>query len=90
MATFNISSITNLSDKSDVTAIVVRCVTRDLPVQPVQLKSTGNHLSGLYLSDPDFGRPGKIDILLGVDVYARALMQGQRRGQPGTPVALET
>ncbi len=87
MATFKISSVTNPSDKSEVNAIVVPRVTRDLPVQPVQLNSSWNHLAGLYLSDPDFGRPSKIDILLGVDVYASAMLQG---GQPGTPVALET
>ncbi len=75
MATFK---ITNPSDKSEVNAIVVPRVTRDLPVQPVQLNSSWN---GLYLSDPDFG------ILLGVDVYASAMLQGRRSGQPGTPVA---
>ncbi len=87
MATFNISSAINPSERSDITAIVVPRVTRDLPVQ---LNSAWNHLSGLYLSDPDFGRPGKIDIVLGVDVYASARLQGRRSGLPGTPVALET
>ena len=42
------------------------------------------------LSDPDFGRPGRIDILLGVDVFVEVLMHGRRTGPPGTPIAFET
>ena len=90
VAAFEISSLTNPADKLNVSAIVVPHVTRDLPVQPVHFKSNWSHLSGLYLSDPEFGQPGKIDVLLGVDVYANVMLQGRRSGQPGTPVALET
>lgn len=42
------------------------------------------------LADPGFGRPGAIDILLGVDVFLQVLLQGRRFGPPGSPVALET
>ena len=73
VAAFEISSLTNPADKLNVSAIVVPHVTRDLPVQPVHFKSNWSHLSGLYLSDPEFGQPGKIDVLLGVDVYANVM-----------------
>ena len=78
------------ADKLDVSAIVVPHVTQHLPVQPVHLKSSWSHLSGLRLADPDFSWPGKIDILLGVDLYASVILQGRRSGPPGTPIALET
>ncbi len=48
------------------------------------------HLSGLKLADPGFGKPGKIDILLGADVFADVLLHGRRTGSPGTPTAFET
>ena len=34
--------------------------------------------------------PGRIDLLLGVDVFVDVLLHGRRTGPPGTPVALET
>ena len=44
----------------------------------------------MNLADPDFGRPRRIDILLGVDVYANIVLQGRRTGPPDAPVAFET
>ena len=49
-----------------------------------------SHLNGLTLADQDFGCPGRIDILLGVDVYVESLLHGRRSGPPGSPVAFET
>jgi hypothetical protein len=49
-----------------------------------------NHLNGLQLADPDFGCPGSIDVLLGVDVFVGTVLQGRRAGPPGSPAALET
>ncbi|XP_064382855.1 uncharacterized protein LOC135331570 [Halichondria panicea] len=73
-----------------MSAIVVPRVTCDLPTQPVHLNAKWSHLNNLHLADPDFGQPNKIDILLGVDVYADVLLQGRRNGPPGTPTAFET
>ena len=89
-ATFTISPLSDSQEKLHVSAIVVPRVTCDLPVQPVYLDSNWNHLSGLQLADPGFGQPNKIDILLGIDVYASVVLQGRRNGPPGTPVAFET
>ena len=49
-----------------------------------------NHLKGLQLADPDFGRPGRLDLLLGVDVFVDVLLTGRRIGDLGTLTALET
>ena len=76
--------------KFDVTAIVVPHVTCDLPVHPIAFCSTWTHLDNLSLADPDFGCPGRIDVLLGVEVFTVALLHGRRVGPPGTPVAFET
>ena len=65
-------------------------VTCDLPLQPVHNSSKWNHISDLSLADPDFGTPGRIDLLLGADIYADILLHGWQCGPPGTPTALET
>ena len=71
-------------------AVVVPRVTCDLPLQPIPFKTEWSHLTDLTLADPDFGRPGRIDILLGVDVFAEVVRQGRRAGRPGSPSAFET
>ncbi len=50
---------------------------------PYNLNSKWKHLSGLNLSDPAFGCPGRIDILLGVDICANSILQGRRKGPVG-------
>ena len=42
------------------------------------------------LADPNFGCPGRIDLLLGVDIYTDVLLHGRQCGPPGSPVAFET
>ena len=50
---------------------------------------TWNDIDNLSLADPDFGRPGKID-LLGVDVFTEALLHDRRVGVPGSPITFKT
>ena len=90
-------SITNFSvssrppgKKISVTAIIVQRVTCDLPLHPVPFNADWKHLTDLQLADPTFRQPGRIDILLGVDVFTQVLLQGRRIGSPGSPVAFET
>ena len=90
ISSFQISPTFSPSEKTLVTAIVVPRVTCDMPIQPVSLNSKWKHLSGLNLSDPEFGCPGRIDILLGVDICANSILQGRRKGPLGSPVAFET
>ena len=92
VSTFYISPTDSPNERMPVTAIVVPRVTCDLPVQPTPFDSKWEHLSDLNLSDPDFGQPGRIDILLGVDIYTEVLLQGRRKGPTGSisPVAFET
>ena len=48
------------------------------------------HLSDIQLADPTFGHPGRIDILLGVDILVQVLLHDQQVGPPGSPVAFKT
>ena len=75
----------------NVTAIVVPQVTCDLPTHPIKYDpSKWTHLSDISLADPDFDTPGRIDILLGVEVFVEALLHGRRIGPVGSPMAFET
>ncbi len=79
VATFKISPVLSPQEKMHISAIVVPRVTCDLPIQPVHYDPQWNYLSGLRLADPEFGQPGKIDLLLGIDAYTDVLLQGRTK-----------
>ena len=85
-----VSPLQDSSKEINVSAVIVPRVTCDLPSQHIPFKVEWNHLSDLTLADPDFGQPGKIDILLGVEVFSEVVRQGRRSGKPGSPSAFET
>ena len=70
--------------------VVLPKLTRDIPTSQVLYQHTWNHIDDLNLADPTFGEPGRIDALLGVEVYINMLHDGCRLRPPGTPMALET
>ena len=73
-----------------VEAVVLPKVTTKLPLLPVAFNARWKHLAGIELADPEYGVPGNIDVLLGIDVFSRAVRQGRRVGPPGSPVAINT
>ena len=89
IVSFSVSAAQSSGKKIDVTAIVVSRVTCDLPTHPVPFDVNWKHLTDLQLADPAFGHPGRIDILLGVDIFTQVLLHGRRIGPPGSPVAFE-
>ena len=90
IACFSISPVRSPQKKFDVTAIIVPRVTCDLPFAPIPLKKEWSHLQDIDLADPGFGCPGKIDMLLGIDIFVEAILHGRRGGPTGTPMAFET
>ena len=90
LANFNISPTHDAMRKLIMTAVVVPKVTCDLPLHPVQRDIKWKHLSGIRLADPHFCHPGRIDLLLGVEIFTKVLRQDRRTGPPGSPIAIET
>ena len=74
----------------DVTALVVPRVVRDLPTCPIHHDARWTHISDLRLADPEYGVPGRVEVLLGVDIFTDILLDGRRKGPPGSPTAMET
>lgn len=90
MTTFSIAPIHRPNRHINLSAIVIPRVTCDLPVSPVHHDPSWSHLNDIKLADPQFGEPGKIDLLLGVDIFTSVIRQGQRFGTTRSPVAIET
>ena len=65
-------------------------MTCDLPTHPVPFNSKWNHLIDLTLADPEFGTPGRIDVLLGIDIFVEELCHGRWKDPSGSPIVLET
>ena len=87
---FTISSVRSRNKRIEVMAVIVPRATCDLLLYPVPFAATWNHLSDIPHTDPDFGRPGRTDILLGVDVFVETLLHGRRIGPPASPITFET
>ena len=90
VATFSVCSLHSLGRRFTTTAVIVPRVTCDLPLHPIRSNESWSHLSDLQLADPNFGQPGKIDLLLGVEIFAEVVLQGRRIGSSGSPIAFET
>ncbi|CAB0027825.1 unnamed protein product [Trichogramma brassicae] len=48
------------------------------------------HLKGLQLADPNFERPGRIDVLLSTQIHARVIQEGLRKGDDNAPIAMKS
>ena len=65
-------------------------VTADMSVNPVGSISKWKHLAGLDLTDPGYGTPAQVDVLLGANYYSDVLLHGRRLGPWGTHYAQKT
>lgn len=72
-----------------VNVFILRSLTDSLPASTLS-SGPWQHISDLVLVDPTYNVPGKIDMLLGADVYATILMDLVRLGPAGTPIAQKT
>ena len=69
----SISPIQAKAPSIELAAAVVATVTNDLPAQELSSTTDLSHIANLQLADPNFHIPGRIDIILGADVYYRLL-----------------
>lgn len=89
LAFFTIVSRIDSASSHDIKALVLPRLTASQPL--VQLDATRwPHLNGLQLADPNFETPSKIDLILGLSVYARIIRTGRRHGHIDAPIAQNT
>lgn len=72
-----------------VNAIILPRICSDLPSTPVPLDGW-NHIKNLNLADPEFDKPGSIDLLLGADLFPLIIRSGRVFGDNNEPIALDT
>ena len=90
LANLSISSLQG-ENSVPVRAAVVSTVTGDIPAQETETVSHISHLSDLDLADPMFHIPGKVDILLGSEIYPQLMTQTPLiTGAPSEPAAVQT
>lgn len=70
-------------------AFVLPRICPEMPSGEVNIADWA-HLTGLNLADPRLHKPGPIDMLLSVSVFASSLRPGLHHGAAGQPVAIET
>ena len=87
---FLVSSAHSPGMRYNVNAFIVPQITGNQPVCAVSLNQNWKHIEGLVLADPEYNKPGKIDVLLGVDVFIEVIHHGRRSGPQNTPTALNT
>lgn len=69
--------------------VISKQVTTKLPSKSI-ITRDWPHLTGLQLADPAYNKPGHIDLLLGVQEYAKIIQQDIVKGPAGTPCAQKT
>lgn len=65
-------------------------VTTKLPCKSIKPREQWSYLNGLNLADPQYFIAGKVDMLLGVEVYTEIIKNNLIKGPPGSPSAQET
>ncbi|XP_055387374.1 uncharacterized protein LOC129615957 [Condylostylus longicornis] len=83
--------IRDLGDSKQVrtSALVLKKLTNLLPERNIQTKEW-SHIDGLILADPSYFAMGKIDVLIGADIFGQIILEGLRKGPPGAPIAQKT
>lgn len=70
-------------------AYILPAICSEMPTEHLNL-SSWHHIKDLDLADPSLHKPGPIDMLLGVDIFASCLRPGLIRGNPGQPIAINS
>lgn len=89
MTSFTLRSPNDVNFSINVEALVMGKITNLLPSSSIK-SQLWSHLIDLTLADPSYNRTGRIDLILGSDVFAQILMEGVRIGPEGSPVAQQT
>ena len=88
---FALSPVQASSPHLTVSAAVVPVVTNDLPTQDLSHLADLPHLATLDLADPGFHTPGRIDLILGAEVFPKVILnQPMVKGDSADPVCQST
>lgn len=89
MVSFNVKSRYNSNAYVEVKAYVLRSLTTLLPTANLSIPDWSD-LEDLELADPEYTSPGKIDILLGAEIYSNILLDGVIKHPKGNLLGQKT
>lgn len=85
----NITSRFKTPFATTIKALVLPKLTKFLPAEKIIIQDW-KHVQHLQLADPSYDVPSKIDLIIGVDLFEKILLQGLIKGEPGAPMAQQT
>ncbi|XP_036150810.1 uncharacterized protein LOC118648594 [Monomorium pharaonis] len=89
VVTIRLHSIHDSQKSCSIQAFVLPHLTAKLPLYNV-VRRNWSHINGLQLADPEFFRPGHVDVIIGSDNYGHIICDGLHKGGPKEPVAQKT
>ncbi|KAL0822198.1 hypothetical protein ABMA28_004328 [Loxostege sticticalis] len=89
LVSFQVESRHNPNSKIQINAYVLKSLTTLLPSQSLHTPDWVD-LEQLTLADPGYMKPGKIDLLLGAEVYSEVLLSGVIKSPQGSLIAQNT
>ncbi|XP_063826497.1 uncharacterized protein LOC135075980 [Ostrinia nubilalis] len=88
----NLQSLLTSTQKTTTTPVVTQNLGQcDLKLPPTQLSTPSwSDIDNLPLADPTYATPGKIEVLLGADVYSEIILEGVIKQTEGSLMAQNT
>ncbi|XP_052743984.1 uncharacterized protein LOC128199256 [Bicyclus anynana] len=79
----------NSNNSYTFNSLIVDKITHQLPTSHID-KSSITHLTGVPLADETYYLPGRIDMILGAQMFTQIIRTGRIYSPPGAPQAFET
>ncbi|XP_024877362.1 uncharacterized protein LOC112458150 [Temnothorax curvispinosus] len=70
----------NGNTRVPIEATILPRISAQLPSRQVEQRAW-KHIEGLKLADPQYHRPGPVDLLIGADIFASLIRDGRRLGR---------
>jgi len=77
------------SPQLQTTAWVLDHITNSMPTRPLPF-AIKDHYSHLAMADPNFDKPGPVDMLIGADLYPQVMENGKVVVRKDCPAAFNT
>lgn len=90
IVSFSIAPRNYPEKRIEVSAFVLPKLTNLLPSRAVSVPDEWTHIQNLPLADSTFHQPGKVEIILGADIYNQIMTNGMIHGQSDAPLAQNT
>lgn len=89
MTSIQVQAISDPKFNTVLNALILKKLSNPMPKEEFDVEKWP-HLKNIKLADPQYNKPGPIDMVIGVDSYEDFLLAGIIKGEKGTPYAQRT